>query len=103
MPTTDHELVHEELTTDECLRLLVSTAVGRLAYTQDALPAIRPVSFAVCGSEVQIPALPGSPFLDAVRGAVVALEADDFDPAARTGWTVVVVGHSRVLVPSAVE
>nr|WP_281371819.1 pyridoxamine 5'-phosphate oxidase family protein [Petropleomorpha daqingensis] len=79
------------------MRLLATTAIGRLAYTQAALPVVRPVSFSLDGDEVLIPATPGSPLLGAVRGSVVAFEADAYDAIARTGWTVTVIGPSRVL------
>lgn len=97
MPTTDADRAHQTLSHEECLRLLGSTAIGRLAYTQAALPAVRPVSFTLSGEEVLIPVRVGSALADAVRGAVVAFEADVYDDVARTGWTVTVVGPSCVL------
>jgi hypothetical protein len=97
VPTTDHDRCHEPLVREDCLRLLSTTGIGRLAYTQAALPAVRPVSFSLDGDEVLIPATLGSPLLGAVRGSVVAFEADAYDAIARTGWTVTVIGPSRVL------
>jgi len=97
VPTTDDDRAHEVLGHAECLRLLGTAGIGRLAYTQAALPAIRPVSYLLRGEDVLVPALRTSPFVAAVRGAVVAFEADDYDPGTRTGWAVTVVGHSRVL------
>ena len=102
MPTTDHDRVHTALPVDECLQLLTTAPVGRLAYTQSALPAVRPVTFRVAEGELRIPAQLGSPLLHAVQDAVVAVEADAYDDAL-TGWTVTVVGHSRVLDPGSVE
>lgn len=97
MPTTDDDRVHERLGHEECLRLLSTTGIGRLAYTQSALPAVRPVSFLLRADAVLIPARAGSPLVDAVRGAVVAFETDRYDEADRTGWTVTVVGPTRLL------
>jgi nitroimidazol reductase NimA-like FMN-containing flavoprotein (pyridoxamine 5'-phosphate oxidase superfamily) len=97
VPTTDDDRAHEVLGHAECLRLLGTAGIGRLAYTQAALPAIRPVSYLLRGEDVLVPALRTSPFVAAVRGAVVAFEADDYDPGSRTGWAVTVVGHTRVL------
>jgi uncharacterized protein len=97
VPTTDPDRRHEPLVREDCLRLLATTGIGRLAYTQAALPAVRPVSYSLDGDEVLIPATPGSPLLGAVHGSVVAFEADAYDVIARTGWTVTVVGPSRVL------
>ncbi|MFD9669313.1 pyridoxamine 5'-phosphate oxidase family protein [Rhodococcus sp. NPDC059968] len=39
----------------ECLGLLRSVPVGRLVYTEDALPAVRPVPFAAPGGQFVIP------------------------------------------------
>ena len=97
MPTTDDDRAHEVLGHDECLRLLGTASIGRLAYTRAALPAIRPVSFSVQGQDVLVLTPRESPLLAAVRGAVVAFETDDYDPGTRTGWAVTVVGPSRVL------
>ncbi|MGY1808320.1 pyridoxamine 5'-phosphate oxidase family protein [Blastococcus sp. SYSU D00669] len=97
MPTTDEDRVHQALGYDECLRLLGTAGIGRLAYTRSALPVVRPVSFTLREDDVVIPVRLGSPLLDSVRGAVVAFEADAYDPAERTGWTVSVVGPSRIL------
>jgi hypothetical protein len=97
VPTTDDDRTHEELAHAECLRLLGTPGIGRLAYTQAALPAIRPVSFSLSGEDVLVPALRASPFVAAVHGAVVAFETDDYDPGTRTGWAVTVVGHGRLL------
>jgi hypothetical protein len=100
VPTTDQDHTHESLGQEECLRLLGSAAIGRLAYTQAALPAIRPVSFLLRDQDVVIPVRADSPLLDAVRDAVVAFETDSYDHVARTGWSVTVVGPSRVLSPA---
>jgi hypothetical protein len=97
VPTTDHDRVHRQLDQSECLRLMRATWIGRLSYTEAALPAVRPVSFALRGEEVLIPAPADSSFVKAVRGAVVAFETDAFDPVDRTGWSVTAVGPSRVL------
>ena len=97
MPTTDPDRAHETLRPEECLRLLGTAAIGRLAYTQAALPAVRPVTFTLDAGDVRIPARTGSTLVSAVRGAVVAFESDAYDPDARTGWTVTVVGPSRVM------
>jgi hypothetical protein len=35
----------EQLGRDECLRLLGSVPIGRVAFTVDALPSVQPVTF----------------------------------------------------------
>jgi nitroimidazol reductase NimA-like FMN-containing flavoprotein (pyridoxamine 5'-phosphate oxidase superfamily) len=87
----------EVLDDDECRRLLATAPLGRLAYTEGALPAIQPVHFALLGGRILIPTRMGSKVAGASRGAVVAFEIDDFDPRSETGWNVTVVGPAQVL------
>ncbi|MGY1858170.1 pyridoxamine 5'-phosphate oxidase family protein [Modestobacter sp. SYSU DS0290] len=89
--------VLEVLSDAECRLLLQTAAIGRIAYTEGALPAIQPVSFAVVGAEIVIPTRRGSKVAAASRGAVVAFEVDEHDRADRTGWNVTVVGASRLI------
>ncbi|HSK57898.1 MAG TPA: pyridoxamine 5'-phosphate oxidase family protein [Actinomycetospora sp.] len=87
----------EALTVAECWRRLASVAVGRVVFTERALPAVHPVNFLVHGRAVIIRTGPG-PTLDAARrGDVLAFEADHIDPETRTGWSVLVVGHAAVV------
>jgi hypothetical protein len=97
VPTTDEDRLRVVLDEAECRRLLATTATGRLGFTDSALPAIDPVSFTVQDGHVLIPARMGSPVVDAVRGSVVALQADTYDAGRRTGWSVTVVGPSRII------
>jgi len=92
----EHGLV-EVLDELECRRLLCLAVIGRLAYTEGALPAIQPVHFTVHKDRVLIPTSAGSKVAAASRGAVVAFEVDDFDPENRTGWNVTVVGPAQVV------
>jgi hypothetical protein len=96
MPTTGDPVL-DVLTPAECRRLLASVPIGRLTFTEGALPTIQPVHFAVRGDEVLIPARRGGKVEAASKGAVVAFEVDEYDEAARTGWSVTVVGPSLVL------
>jgi hypothetical protein len=81
----------------ECRRLLGTATVGRISFTEGALPAIAPVPFALHDEQVLIPARRDSPMVRAVTGAVVAFGVDSFDPRTETGWSVTVVGPSRLL------
>jgi hypothetical protein len=97
VPTTDGDRAQEGLDRAESLRLLATAVIGRLAFTHSALPAIRPVSFTLVGEDLLIPVPGDGPLIDALRGSVVAFEADAYDEILRTGWTVAIVGVSRVL------
>ncbi|WP_214404353.1 pyridoxamine 5'-phosphate oxidase family protein [Pseudonocardia lacus] len=91
-----HELV--ELDRAECLRLVGTAAVGRVIFTEAALPTAQPVSFLLDDEEVVFQTSGGSKLAVAGRHHVVAFEVDDLDPVARTGWSVVGVGEAYEVV-----
>jgi hypothetical protein len=90
---TDETL--EVLTVGECLRLLAQEPVGRVVFTDAALPAALPVNFVLVEDGVVFRTQAGGALDRAVRGAVVAFEADSYDARQRTGWTVLVVGRAE--------
>ncbi|MCO5991676.1 pyridoxamine 5'-phosphate oxidase family protein [Actinoallomurus spadix] len=87
----------EILGREECLALLGAVPIGRIVFTDRALPAVQPVNFVLSGGDIVIRTGAGSKLAAASRGAVVAFEADAFDPVTRTGWSVVVTGPARVV------
>lgn len=88
----------QELTREECLALLATVPVGRLVFTERALPAVVPVNFVLDRGRIIIRTGATSSLAAAVRGAVVAFQADDLDPQARNGWSVVVTGRVTEVV-----
>ncbi|AWK12382.1 pyridoxamine 5'-phosphate oxidase [Streptomyces spongiicola] len=86
----------------ECLRLLAEVPVGRVVYTRQALPAVLPVNFRLdADASVLMCTSPASDLVRAVDGAVVAFEADEFDAATRSGWSVVVTGLATLVTDPA--
>ena len=85
----------KQLTRDECLQLMASVPVGRIIYTRQALPAVELVNFTMDGDDIIIRTDHSGKLAAAIRGAVVAFEADSVDPARRAGWSVTVIGHSQ--------
>ncbi|MDQ4096535.1 MAG: pyridoxamine 5'-phosphate oxidase family protein [Actinomycetota bacterium] len=85
----------EVLNRDDSLRLLETTTLGRLGLTSGALPTVLPVNFRLDGDRILIRTGAGSKLSAATRNAVVAFEADCFDPADQSGWSVVVTGVAR--------
>ncbi|MFG2006213.1 pyridoxamine 5'-phosphate oxidase family protein [Spirillospora sp. NPDC048911] len=81
----------------ECWTLLTAAPLGRIVFTDRALPAIQPVNFVVSGEDVIIRTSPGSKLAAVTRGTIVAFEVDDFDTTTRTGWSVVAVGPARTV------
>jgi nitroimidazol reductase NimA-like FMN-containing flavoprotein (pyridoxamine 5'-phosphate oxidase superfamily) len=85
----------EVLDRERCLELLASVRVGRLVFTEDALPAVQPVNYRLWRDDVVIRIAGGAKLSAAERNIVVAFEADELDPDLRTGWSVTVVGHAQ--------
>ncbi|WUD70120.1 pyridoxamine 5'-phosphate oxidase family protein [Nocardia sp. NBC_00508] len=87
------------------MRLLASAPIGRVVFTRNALPAIRPVNHLVDEHGVIIMRTRlSSGLTTAVRGnspVVVAYEADEIDPVRRLGWSVVVVGLAHTVTDPA--
>ena len=85
----------EVLDRAECIRLLRTVSLGRIGITAGALPTILPINFRVDGERILFRTGVGTKLDAATRGAVVAFEADDFDPMYHSGWSVVVTGIAR--------
>ncbi|GLU47128.1 pyridoxamine 5'-phosphate oxidase family protein [Nocardiopsis ansamitocini] len=81
----------------ECLRLLAAAPIGRIVFTDRALPAIQPVNFTLHGADIIVRTAPDTKLAQATRDSVVAFEVDDYDVYERTGWSVTVVGIGRAV------
>jgi hypothetical protein len=79
---------------DECLRLLGTVPVGRVGICAGALPAILPVNFELRGRSIVFRTGRGTKLDAAVRSAVVAFQADQYDSLYHTGWSVLAVGQA---------
>ena len=88
-----------ELDREEALALLGSVSLGRIVFTRNALPAIRPVNHALVDGELVIRTHQGAELAAAAdgTGTVVAYEADLIDPETHLGWSVVVTGFARLI------
>jgi hypothetical protein len=91
----------EQLSRDECLRLVGQVPLGRIVYTRQALPAVELVNFTMDDGDIIIRTDSGGKLAAATRGAVVAFEADSVDTATHAGWSVSIVGYSRAVTDSA--
>jgi hypothetical protein len=80
------------LTPGECLELLAQVTVGRVGVSIGALPAILPVHFALLDDSVVFRTWPGTRLDAAANGAVVAFQADAFEPPHPHSWSVLVQG-----------
>ena len=87
----------EVLSRRECLGLLAQSRVGRVVVTDRALPAAFPVNFALLEDDVVFLTTSGSKLEAAEGEEVMAFEADDIDPVAQSGWSVLVQGLACVI------
>ncbi|MER7468088.1 pyridoxamine 5'-phosphate oxidase family protein [Streptomyces sp. NPDC097981] len=90
----------EQVDRAEAMRLLGTVSLGRIVFTQHALPAVRPVNHLVEGEDIILQLHDGSALAALaappdVSGVVVAYEADAIDPGTHLGWSVVVTGYAR--------
>ncbi|MFF4509147.1 pyridoxamine 5'-phosphate oxidase family protein [Streptomyces sp. NPDC001401] len=91
-----------ELDREQSLKLLAGVSMGRVGFTHQALPVIRPVNHVVTDDgDIVIRTHAGAALLaTASASEVVVYEADRIDEDTHTGWSVMVTGTaSRVTEP----
>lgn len=87
----------------DCFLLLNSVPVGRIGFAAGGEVVILPVNFLVDGQDVVFRTGAGSKLSAIEIGHYVGFEADSFDAAARTGWSVVVNGLAEIIDDDAEE
>ena len=88
------EAVLEEIPHDECLALLATEQIGRLAVSWATGPIVAPVNYVVAGDTIVFRSSAGTK-LRAMAARPVSFEVDRFDPERREGWSVLVRGRAR--------
>jgi uncharacterized protein len=86
----------------DCFSLLESVPVGRIGFFGGGEVVILPVKFVVDGQDVVFRTGAGCKLSAMEVGQYVGFEADSYDAAAGTGWSVVVNGLAET-VDSAAE
>jgi nitroimidazol reductase NimA-like FMN-containing flavoprotein (pyridoxamine 5'-phosphate oxidase superfamily) len=86
----------EVLDRSECLRLLGSQSLGRIAVVVSGQPLIFPVYYTVDGNAVVFRTDPGVKIRGAV-GSRVAFETDAPGTEDAAGWSVLVVGTAELV------
>jgi nitroimidazol reductase NimA-like FMN-containing flavoprotein (pyridoxamine 5'-phosphate oxidase superfamily) len=90
--------VLEELDEAECLRLISPGGIGRIAFTGRFGPTVLPVNYRLHQGTIVFRTVEDSPTDEDLRTGIanaeykVAFEIDDFSPAAREGWSVLIQG-----------
>lgn len=87
----------EVLAESECFALAETMPIGRVVYSDRALPVIVPVNFTLDGMAVIIRTQRRSRLATHAAGTVVAFEVDDIDPVTRSGWSVVLTGMFELI------
>jgi nitroimidazol reductase NimA-like FMN-containing flavoprotein (pyridoxamine 5'-phosphate oxidase superfamily) len=91
----------EKLGEAEALALVATVPIGRVAYSRFAMPAVHVVNFALDGRDVIFRTRKGAKFGAAVADTVVAFEVDRIDEQTHSGWTVTLLGRSRLVTAPA--
>ena len=86
-----------EMPASECLGLLGSVDVGRIAWAHDGAARILPVNHRVLNGQVVIRTGANSVLATQAVGTAVAFEVDNVDFWRLTGWSVVVNGICRAV------
>ena len=91
----------EELDEAECLRLIASGGIGRIGFSGRYGPTMLPVNYQLYEGTIVFRTAQDSTTDEDLRTGIanaeykVAFEIDDFDTAARTGWSVLVQGSAH--------
>lgn len=102
-PETTPSDALEELSRDECLQLVASLSIGRIAVpTSVGSPFVVPVNYVLDGEVVVFRTDPGAK-LFALRERAVSFQVDLVDPFHRTGWSVLVQGIAYEATAQEVE
>lgn len=84
----------EILDENQCLALLNSHEVGRIAFEFEGRIEIFPVNYGIEGAVIVFRTSPGTK-LEAMPKTEVAFEVDSWDPDSATGWSVVARGPAE--------
>jgi nitroimidazol reductase NimA-like FMN-containing flavoprotein (pyridoxamine 5'-phosphate oxidase superfamily) len=95
--------VLERLDEAECLRLIAPGGIGRVAYRGKYDLTVLPVNYKLHDGSILFRTSANSLTVEDLRTGIegaeyrVAFEVDDFSPAAREGWSVLVQGPAHHL------
>ena len=95
MPDDDvFEDTLDELSADECWRLLSTQRVGRIAVVVGHYPLVFPVNYALADKAIVFRTGVGTK-LWAIHRSNVTFEVDEFDTVERSGWSVMARGSAQ--------
>jgi nitroimidazol reductase NimA-like FMN-containing flavoprotein (pyridoxamine 5'-phosphate oxidase superfamily) len=91
----------EELDENECLKLIGSGGIGRIAYVGRFGPAVLPVNYKLRGGAIVFRTAVKAALDEDLRTGIanadykVAFEIDEIDAAAQQGWSVLIQGPAH--------
>ena len=94
MFATDRRTGIEVISRAECLELMATEPVGRLAVVDHGSPHVVPVNFVLDGEDVIFQSFAGTK-VERLATGPVCFEVDRVDPATRSGWSVVIHGRGE--------
>jgi nitroimidazol reductase NimA-like FMN-containing flavoprotein (pyridoxamine 5'-phosphate oxidase superfamily) len=87
----------EALGREQCLDLLESNHLGRVAWQAADLPQILPVTYATYQGSVYFRTTPDGILSELAQPTRVALEVDELDQQTRSGWSIVLHGRTSAV------
>jgi transcriptional regulator with XRE-family HTH domain len=85
------------LSRKDCLLLMGSVPIGRVAFDVSGPPVVLPVNFTLMGHEIVIQTSAMSHLAELARaGRLVSFEVDDIDEPSRLGWSVLCHGPAHI-------
>jgi nitroimidazol reductase NimA-like FMN-containing flavoprotein (pyridoxamine 5'-phosphate oxidase superfamily) len=91
------ERTFEALGREQCLDLLESNHLGRVAWQAADLPQILPVTYATHQGSVYFRTTPDGILSELAQPTRVALEVDELDQQTRSGWSIVLQGRTSAV------
>jgi len=86
-----------DLDTPECLELLATRTVGRVAFCTDDGPVVLPVNFVVHEGGVLFRTSPHNTIARHVNGTKAAFQVDEIDDFTQSGWSVLLTGTAELV------
>ena len=103
MSTEPENVSLQHIPRDECVKLLATMPIGRLAIASPgASPLVVPVNYVLDGEIVVFRSDPGEKVL-LLRGSQVSFQVDQIDASRHTGWSVLVQGVAYEATPREIE
>jgi uncharacterized protein len=87
----------EPIGRQQCLDLMESHHLGRIAWQAADLPQILPITYAMHQGSVYFRTLPDGLLAELAKPTSVALEVDELDQQTRSGWSIVLHGHTSAV------